>query len=236
MTDIVDQVADPIDLDAHRARRDDTPATPAAVAGALAEGTPATSDTAYEVALDEDTEPSRTSALLVDLPSIPAAPVEGARVPIIPVHLRPENLKTTVARASGRAGHVAAFHAVRSPWYGCKLAFFAGRGLVRLVGKQVAWWWVPNSFALEQQAADAKELREWEKIHRQLKATRLWRGIVLAFQNLALVIGVPIVWAMTRPWTWRVGSALLCWRWRTTGGRWVRRWSARRWSRRGSAS
>ena len=65
----------------------------------------------------------------------------------------------------------------------------------RLVGNQVRWWWVPNSFVLEQKAADAGELKEWEKIHRQLKATRMWRGGVLAVQNLGLLIGAPILYS-----------------------------------------
>ncbi|WP_328990052.1 cell division protein FtsK [Kribbella sp. NBC_01245] len=191
MTETIEHVADPIDLDARRARRDD--AQPAV--DGLADQTAATSDTAYEVAIDDDDERPAPGPVLVDSAVIPAAPVEPARVPVIPVHLRRENLKATTARAAGRAKHVTAFHGVRSPWYLCKLTVFAGRGLGRLMSKQIAWWWVPNSYALEQQAADAKELKEWEKIHRQIKATRLWRGIVLAFQNLALLIGLPIAWA-----------------------------------------
>lgn len=157
-------------------------------------------DTSFEVELDEAPEPGTDVAVPVDGPQIdvlPAAtaPLPDGRLPIIPVHLRPENLKYTIARALGRAGHVAAFHVVRSPWYGVQLAYFAGRGMFRLAGNQIAWWWVRNAFALEQHAADTKELKEWEKIHRQIKATRLWRGLVLAGQMIALLIGLPVVWA-----------------------------------------
>lgn len=197
-----ENLPDPIDLDARRARRDDSQAAPEESAGVLIP-TPvdvtevARMDTAYEIALDDtDDDPATGNVLVpVDTPGLAVPVQEGARIPIIPVHLRPGNLRNTVRRALIQSGHVAAFHAVRAPWYGAKLTWFATRGFVRLVRNQLNWWWVPNSFALEQKAADAGELKEWEKIHRQLKATRLWRGGVLAAQNLGLLIGAPIAYS-----------------------------------------
>jgi hypothetical protein len=191
-----ENVPEPIDLDAHRARRDDTSqpeSESAGIAVPLSAGEVERMDTAYEVALDEDSEPGAGKVLVpVDQPGTPVVVAAGERLPIIPVHLLPQNLRATVRRAVDRAGHVAAFHAVRSPWYGAKLGWFAGRGFTRLIRNQLAWWWVPNSFALEQKAADGNELKEWEKIHRELKRTRLWRGGVLAAQNLGLAISAPI--------------------------------------------
>ncbi|MFK4084018.1 cell division protein FtsK [Kribbella sp. NPDC020789] len=190
---------DPIDLDAHRARRDDEPRPQDESAGVLVPLSPSeveSMDTAYEIALDNTDDDPATGKVIVpvDTPGFPVAVSAGERLPIIPTHLRPENLKATTTRALARAGHVTAFHAVRSPWYATKFGWFATRGLSRLVGRQVRWWWVPNSVALEQKAADAGELKEWEKIHRQLKATRLWRGGVLALQNLGLLIAAPVLW------------------------------------------
>ncbi|RZT15209.1 hypothetical protein EV649_5995 [Kribbella sp. VKM Ac-2569] len=187
------ELADPIDLDAHRARRDDAQG-PEDLAGAPVPVSPAEverMDTAYEIALDGDTDDPATGNVLVpvDKPSLPVPVQSGERLPIVPVHLRPKALPATMRRAGGRAGHVTAFHAVRSPWYATKFLWFAGRGLSRLIGAQVRWWWVPNSFALEQKAADENALKEWERIHRQLKATRLWRGGVLAVQNIAVTVG-----------------------------------------------
>ena len=194
---------DPIDLDARRvdrARRDDDTKPANESAGALvplSSGEVDSMGTAYEIALDGDSDddPATGNVLVrVDTPSLPVPVRPGERLPILPVHLRPNALPATMRRAGGRAGHVTAFHAVRSPWYATKFAWFAGRGLSRLIGKQMRWWWVPNSMQLEQKAADAGELKEWEKIHRQLKATRMWRGGVLAVQNLGLLIGLPILW------------------------------------------
>jgi S-DNA-T family DNA segregation ATPase FtsK/SpoIIIE len=196
---------DPIDLNARRTRHADEIPAQRVPSDAAASITPAddaavastTSDTAYEIELDED-QAGTAVAVPVDAPQVlptPTGPLPEGRLPIIPAALLPENLKYTIARATGRAAYIAAFHAVRTPLYGGKLAWFATRGLFRLLGNQIRWWWVRNAFALEQHAADAKELKEWEKIHRQIKATRMWRGIVLAAQMLALLIGGPIAWS-----------------------------------------
>jgi DNA segregation ATPase FtsK/SpoIIIE, S-DNA-T family len=160
-------------------------------------------DTAFDVELDEP--PASGAPVPVDTVTTapPASSGAETRQPVIPPHLRPENLKYTLTRTAERWAHIAAFHAVRSPWYLLKLLFFAGRGLGRLVGNQISWWWVRNAFELEQQAADAKELREWERIHRQIKATRQWRGIVLAAELLALLIAGPILWSEL-PAAWRL--------------------------------
>src|SRR5690242_6672400 len=63
-------------------------------------------DTAYEVVLDE--EPTGRAVPVDPLITLPAvSPAEGARRPVIPPSLRPENLKATTRRAAGRAGHLA---------------------------------------------------------------------------------------------------------------------------------
>jgi S-DNA-T family DNA segregation ATPase FtsK/SpoIIIE len=158
--------------------------------------------TAYEVELDE----SHSAAAPVPVDTTPAAPVavgEGARRPIIPAALRPANFQATARRAGGRAAHVAAFHAVRCPVYLAKVGYFAARGLLRVLGKQLAWWWVPGAWSMEQHAANTNQLMEWERVHRQVKATRMWRGIVLFAEALALGIGVPVVDALV-PVVWRL--------------------------------
>lgn len=151
--------------------------------------------TAYEIELDE----SRPAANAVPVDTNPAAPVpvtEGARRPIIPPQLRPANFKATATRAGGRAAHVAGFHAVRSPWYLAKMAYYSVRGLLRVAGRQLEWWWVPGSYAMEQHAAKTNQLLEWERVHRQVKATRAWRGIALGIEALAVGIGTPVALSM----------------------------------------
>ena len=187
-------IADPIDLNARRARFAPTPADAGTVAPRL-QPVAAVPDTAYEVELDEA---PATNAVPVPVDAPPVA--EGERLPVIPVHLLPGNLGGTVKHTAGRWAYVAEFHAVRAPMYAVKVSVFAGRGLLRLVGQQVSWWWVRNQFELLQHAADSRDLREWVKIHREIKHTRAWRGMVLAGEVLAGAIGAGIVWHAASGW------------------------------------
>lgn len=163
-------------------------------------------DTAYEVELDES-RPAATP-LPVDIASaVPVQAADGKRRPIIPPQLRPQNLKATARRAGGRAAHVSAFHAVRLPWYVVRLAYYAARGVLRVAGGQIRWWWVPGAYSMEQHAANTNQLLEWQRVHREVKATRMWRGIVLAAETLALVIGLPIMLALVpAAWLLLVGT------------------------------
>src|SRR5262249_20458382 len=115
--------------------------------------------------------------------------------PIIPSALHPANLAGTLRRAAGRWAHAAAFHAVRAPWYAVRLVGYAVLGLLRVAGNQVAWWWVRDHFTLMQSAAAAGERMEWARLHREIKATRWWRGTVLAVEAAALTVVVLYVWA-----------------------------------------
>ena len=189
MTD--NPVPQPIDQDARRALRaaDTTaPADPPAEATRNA-------DTAYEVVLDERPPPQGV-VVPVDAPPI----AEGEREPIIPAHLLPANIGTTLNYTLHRWAYVAGFHAVRTPVYAAKVGVFAARGLFRLIGQQVSWWWVRHQFALLQHAADAKDTKEWVRLHREIKNTRTWRGIVLAGEAVSVALGGGIAWSSAPGW------------------------------------
>ena len=69
-------------------------------------------------------------------------PLDDERRPIIPAAYRRGNVRTTVRRGVGRNSHRAGYHAVRSPLYTAKVAWYAHVGAVRIIGKTVRWWWV----------------------------------------------------------------------------------------------
>ena len=183
--------AEPIDLDARRALRaaeDPAPASSEPVPAAA-------SDTAYEVELDE-APVLEGVPVLVDAPPV----AEGERQPIIPAHLLPANIGGTVKLTAHRWAHVGAFHAVRVPVYTVKVSVFATRGLFRLIGQQISWWWVNNHHTLLQHAADTNDAREWARLHREIKNTRTWRGLVLAGEALVAGLGVPVAWHTMPGW------------------------------------
>ncbi|WP_433057064.1 cell division protein FtsK [Dactylosporangium sp. CS-033363] len=176
------EVAEVVDLGAARARRDGTGATGH-----------------FDVPLDDEPERGGT---LVDAP--PADP-KGRR-PIIPGRLLGwQNFKATVRDIAEDVLHRSAYHAVRAPWYGAQAAFWATVGLFKLIGRQLRWWWLSEQYGLRQRAADDNDPQTWYKLHREVKATRTWRGIVLAGELLALGVGGPIAYAVA-PW-WIVGLA-----------------------------
>jgi S-DNA-T family DNA segregation ATPase FtsK/SpoIIIE len=176
------EVADVVDLGAARARRDGTGG-----------------ESHFDVSLDD--EPER-GGVLVDAP--PTDP-KGRR-PIIPGRLLGwQNFKATLRDIAEDALHRAGYHAVRAPWYAAQAGFWAMVGLFKLIGRQLRWWWLSEQYGLRQAAADANDPQTWYKLHREVKATRTWRGIVLAAETAALAIGGPVAYALA-PW-WVTGLA-----------------------------
>jgi len=181
--------AEVLDLDDARTRR--TNPTPAAGGG----GTSApTSDTHFEVALDDAPQ---AGGIPVDPP--PARP-DGRR-DIVPSNWSNwPNIKTSLRNAATLAGYRAGFHGLRAPWYAVQGLFWAVVGVFRLIGRHITWWWVSEQYGLRQAAADSNDPAMWLKLHREVKATRMWRGLVLAGELLAAGIGAPILYAMAPTW------------------------------------
>ena len=164
----------------------------------------------FDVALDEEPQPG---GMTVDaLPRVIGGDVAGARLPIIPPSLNGwENVKATVHDAVMLAAHITAFHAVRAPWYALQVLFWALVGVPVLIGHQVRWWWLTEQFGLRQQAAADNDAQAWLRLHREVKATRRWRGIVLAGEALALAVGAPLTWFMAPTWALVLILAAAAW-------------------------
>ncbi|MFC6081673.1 hypothetical protein [Sphaerisporangium aureirubrum] len=191
--------ADVVDLDAIRDRRH-TPSLPDTDTDRAT-----SSDTAYEVVLDE--EPS-TEAVSVDTPDA-VGTVVALRRPIVPAGLRRGNLSHTLTTTMGEVGYVAGFHALRSPWYLLKAVWWSLVGLMRLVGRRLRWWAVSEQYALLQQAATDNDPTMWLKLSREGRTTRRWRGAALAAQLVALAIAVWLGVAVLPVWGWLVVGVVL---------------------------
>ncbi|GAA0333101.1 hypothetical protein NE235_13365 [Actinoallomurus spadix] len=150
-------------------------------------------DTHYEVTLDD--EPPAEA-----VPVLPAAPdASGQWQPIIPPALRTwASVKASVRQIIGRWAHQAGYHAVRAPQYAMLGGFWAGVGVFRLIGRQLRWWWVTEQNTLRQYAADRNDAEVWMKLHREVKATRTWRGIVLLGETAGVGVGASMV--ANGPW------------------------------------
>jgi len=157
----------------------------------------------FEVELDDEPQPG---GALVQAPD--GAPVEPAGLrPVVAANWRGwQNIKATVRDRAMVAGHVTAFHLLRTPWYAVHIAFWAVVGAFVLAGRQLRWWWLVEQTGLRQQAADNGDPAMWFKLHREVKATRMWRAVVLIGEVLAVALVVPAL-LLSVP-TWAAVAAL----------------------------
>ncbi|MFE9192083.1 cell division protein FtsK [Micromonospora sp. NPDC007208] len=143
-------------------------------------------DTHFEIELDE--EPDTRRPVYVDVVS-----KDDTRRPIIPAQWRgKDNIVAGLKRVGGEVTHRAGYHAVRSPWYIALATFWAIIGVLRVSGRQLRWWWDADARAedgthLKQVAANSGDAQEWHKTHNEVKATRLYRGLVLLAEVVLLV-------------------------------------------------
>nr|MDT0666549.1 hypothetical protein [Micromonospora sp. DSM 115978] len=141
--------------------------------------------------LDTDGRPS-ARAVPVDLPPGVGTVGHGVvRRPVVPPGLRAGNLKLTVRHAAGNAAHTAAFHAVRLPWYALTTVRYAAVGVHRIARVQARWWWVSEAADLRERAAGPDpDAGQWLRLHGEIRATRRRRGMLLALEVTALLVGL----------------------------------------------
>jgi len=119
-----------------------------------------------------DRRPGTDLAIYQDITRVP-----GERLPIIPPQWRGrQNIKATIALVGGQQWHRARYHGLRSPVYLLAALAWAIIGLLRVIGRQVRWWWVIEQHELRSQAAAAGDSREWMRLHKEAKQTRLENG------------------------------------------------------------
>jgi len=137
---------------------------------------PARSQSSYEWALDSapDGRP-----VPVDPPPVSGTAVEITRRPIIPPQFARAQLRATVRHAAGRWAHVAAYHAVRAPWYVVLVARAAVVGAGRLVVRLVRWWSVAESAPLLRTAVESRDAAIWLKLDREARSHRRTRTVLV---------------------------------------------------------
>lgn len=162
------------------------------------------SDTSFEVVLDDEVAP--TAPTPVDV----APTVEPIQQPILPDHLRSWALvKGYARRAGGRAAYRAGFHSVRAPKYLALSIWWGFVGLLRLITKQISWWWVAEATSLRRTAVDKNDGAEWQKLHKETKQARYTRGRWLLLELLGLAVVVFALLKLTPVWVLLIGLAVV---------------------------
>ncbi|MFD6771028.1 cell division protein FtsK [Micromonospora chalcea] len=144
-------------------------------------------DTHYEVALDDEPEPNR-DPVYVDVVT-----KDTTRHPVIPAQWRgTDNVKSTLKRQAATAGHIAAYHAVRSPRYIGLAVVWSVVGVFRLLWRHIRWAWHPELNALLQAAATSAkgkdDLKEGRMLEQQLATRRTARAVMLLAELIALAV------------------------------------------------
>jgi DNA segregation ATPase FtsK/SpoIIIE, S-DNA-T family len=153
------------------------------------EAAPEEYDTSFEVALDDD--PGTATPILVDA----VAKVRHDRRPVIPDHLRTvQGVRRATARSAKLTGYRLSYHTVRSPLYVLLAAWWAVIGLLRLAGRQLAWYWVMESHSLRQNAATKNDAETWVKLHTEARKARGARAVWLVLELLA--VAAVVTWLM----------------------------------------
>lgn len=163
------------------------------------------------VQLRAEQAPTEAALAEAPAPAYLATPgrVPGERLPVIPLHLRGRaNLRATLVLAGAQNWHRARYHGVRSLFYLVAVLVWAVIGLVRLAGRQIAWWWVIEQEGLRSQAAADGNAAEWMRLHKQAKQDRHLRGMVLGGELITLAIAGGIMAKYGPWWAWTAGAAI----------------------------
>jgi S-DNA-T family DNA segregation ATPase FtsK/SpoIIIE len=165
------------------------------------------SDTSFEVALDD--EPDALPVPVDDGFGYVLDEDEPHSYPVIPEHLRSlDGIAGALARHVRRIGHRVAFHGLRSPVYLVRITWRAGVGAFRLGGRQLAWWWVAETGHLRSVAVAGGDAREWMRLHKEAKETRLLRGIVLAAEAAGVLAAGGLLAAAAQWWVQAITAAV----------------------------
>jgi S-DNA-T family DNA segregation ATPase FtsK/SpoIIIE len=132
----------------------------------------------------------------------------GERRPVVPVPLRPENLRGTVQQFAGLQWYRGRYHGLRLPLYVVAVLFWGVAGLVQLAARQVHWAWLLEQHDLRSDAVIAGDSREWRALHKELKITRKVRGIILAAELAAVLIAVALLAAYAPRWSWWLAGSV----------------------------
>lgn len=143
---------------------------------------------------DESADP--TAVIMVDRPGGRSGPglmdrvLGSKRRPVIPPWARSwDEFKTAGKGVAAYAWHVAAYHAVRTPWYALRLTVQAPFGAARFLGNSMRWVSDAEGDPLRLDAARREDVGDYLKLSRQRDRRVRWRTLV---SIVAAVVG-PIV-------------------------------------------
>jgi S-DNA-T family DNA segregation ATPase FtsK/SpoIIIE len=136
--------------------------------------------------------------------------LHSKRRPVIPPWARSRTELGSAAKGVGAyAGHVSAYHAVRTPWYAVRLTLQAPRGASRFAGESLRWVADAEGEPLRQAAASREDVAEYLKLSRQRDRRVRWRtvvGIVAAVTSTATAL---VMYVLAPEWLLALSGSLI---------------------------
>lgn len=128
------------------------------------------------------------------------------RRPIVPASLRSKaGRHSMLTLLVAMATHGLLWELSRSPKYLGKVALYGPWGLLKLLGRQIRWWWHPQMTSLLNEAVAKGDLHAGPSIDRQLSEKRKARFWVLLAEVVALIVSALLLWYLAPPWVpWMV--------------------------------
>lgn len=142
----------------------------------------------------------------VDPPDRPAGLVDlldqPRRVPILPAWLTSaDEARATLRRVLAVAGYHAGVHAVRTPVYLGKVAWYAPKGAARLTGRIIGWTTAESgNWQLRQDAANRNDPKTWLELDRHRQRQTSWRWWVTGAGTVAAGSGGMLLYSDLTPW------------------------------------
>jgi len=166
---------------------------------------PASLDTSYEVALDD--EPEGAPVPVHDGEALAVLPDQAARLPVIPEHLQTlAGVRSAVAARAADAAHGGAYHAVRSPWYLLLAVLWAAVGALRVAGRLWRYVFVGEQGVLRSQAVAAGDSREYRALQGDWRRTHDYRKVVVGIIAFTVALALALL-ARAAPWWWWIPLA-----------------------------
>lgn len=197
--------AEVLDLDAERARR----------AGPAAD--PNADDTDHDDDPDDETGPVMVDSVAAQRrPRFTLSGFRDAqRMPIVPTWLRSSaEFSGNLAWAAGFGLHAVAYHGLRAPKYGVKLAARAPRGLRRICRGYNRWLWDLEGEPVRQSVVRAaidhpEEAKMYDRLTNKRDRRVRWRAMLTVALVLMLVAAVGVLWVASPLVQWSAVTVLL---------------------------
>jgi DNA segregation ATPase FtsK/SpoIIIE, S-DNA-T family len=124
----------------------------------------------------------------------------GQRRPLLPAWARSAaQLRDSMRWAAGHLTHTSAYHALRVPKYAGKLAVYAPRGAIRVLGGCLRWLFDWEGEPVRQATVRREDPEAYLKLARQRDRRVRWRGLVTA-TTLTGVLAASITLALSPHW------------------------------------